>query len=272
MQNRDNAQKSGETTAAEDLSAFPPAFQMARNLVKQAWASGAGVAKGRAFLAKPEVANRRLEICAGCEFFRDRRCLKCGCFMDRKAHLEAASCPAGKWPAASSRKSGDDSCHYGDRPFSVEAFPENERAELMRLAAASVVTGGNFTFKGEALRARMKPGSEAIEVIKPSPARTAVEFWSESEKAEMQSLVTDARRAGRMSVSFKGRTFSLERGMNRRGGPTTAVEYFTQSFSEVDRAAFAAMANATKAAGGHEFEFKGRKYQFGVSAAQNSNG
>ena len=74
-----------------------------------------------------------------------------------------------------------------------------------------------------------------------------------------------------MTVQFKGRTFNLDRGVNRRGGPTSVVEYFTQGFSHGERAAFSELASATKASGRHEFEFKGRKFQFGAPEKPNAH-
>ncbi len=46
-----------------------------------------------------EVAQYRLEICKGCEFFRPKTqtCKKCGCFMKAKSMLANAKCPVGKW-------------------------------------------------------------------------------------------------------------------------------------------------------------------------------
>ncbi len=46
-----------------------------------------------------ELAQYRLEICKGCEFFKQRtqRCGKCGCFMKLKTGLANAKCPIGKW-------------------------------------------------------------------------------------------------------------------------------------------------------------------------------
>ena len=46
-----------------------------------------------------EVAAHRLEICKGCEFFRQttQTCKKCGCFMKAKSMLANAKCPVGKW-------------------------------------------------------------------------------------------------------------------------------------------------------------------------------
>ena len=46
-----------------------------------------------------EVAQYRLEICKGCDFFRKttQTCKKCGCFMAAKSMLANAKCPIGKW-------------------------------------------------------------------------------------------------------------------------------------------------------------------------------
>jgi hypothetical protein len=84
-------------TLEEDLRKFPSVFQLARNLATQAWVSGKGVLEGKKLLAVADTAYARLEICHSCEFYKDTRCLKCGCYMDKKAHLELAHCPAGKW-------------------------------------------------------------------------------------------------------------------------------------------------------------------------------
>lgn len=46
-----------------------------------------------------EVKEKRLEICRGCEHFIKitHQCKKCGCFMDQKTKIRAATCPVGKW-------------------------------------------------------------------------------------------------------------------------------------------------------------------------------
>ena len=81
----------------ENLESFPSMFQQARNLAKQAWLSGVDFAKGKPLLSTAEKAKARLDICASCAFFSQGRCSKCGCFMDKKAHLDAAQCPINKW-------------------------------------------------------------------------------------------------------------------------------------------------------------------------------
>ena len=81
----------------ENLESFPSVFQQARNLAKQAWLSGVDVAKGKPLLSTAEKANERIKICNGCEFFKEDRCVKCGCFMNAKIHLESSRCPINKW-------------------------------------------------------------------------------------------------------------------------------------------------------------------------------
>jgi hypothetical protein len=45
----------------------------------------------------PEEAERRYAICKTCEFFKNERCLKCGCYLKFKTAWRAESCPVGKW-------------------------------------------------------------------------------------------------------------------------------------------------------------------------------
>ena len=44
-----------------------------------------------------EVLKMRWDLCLGCEFLKDNKCEKCGCFMKVKHKLAMASCPVGKW-------------------------------------------------------------------------------------------------------------------------------------------------------------------------------
>ena len=44
-----------------------------------------------------EVLKMRWDLCSGCEFLKDDKCDKCGCFMKVKHKLAIASCPVGKW-------------------------------------------------------------------------------------------------------------------------------------------------------------------------------
>ena len=44
-----------------------------------------------------EVLKMRWDLCSGCEFLKDNKCLKCGCFMKVKHKLAMAFCPIRKW-------------------------------------------------------------------------------------------------------------------------------------------------------------------------------
>lgn len=51
--------------------------------------------------AKDTEAFRRLDICKACPelIALTHQCKKCGCIMNLKVKLAAASCPLGKWDA-----------------------------------------------------------------------------------------------------------------------------------------------------------------------------
>ena len=45
-----------------------------------------------------KIYDARMDICKKCDFFTKwKRCTRCGCFMNKKAQYEGASCPLGKW-------------------------------------------------------------------------------------------------------------------------------------------------------------------------------
>ena len=44
-----------------------------------------------------EVLKMRWDLCLGCEFLKDDKCQKCGCFMKVKHKLAHSKCPIGKW-------------------------------------------------------------------------------------------------------------------------------------------------------------------------------
>ena len=44
-----------------------------------------------------EGLKMRWELWLGCEFLKNNKCEKCGCFMKVKHKLKMASCPEGKW-------------------------------------------------------------------------------------------------------------------------------------------------------------------------------
>jgi hypothetical protein len=48
-------------------------------------------------IANEELQQKRQNVCDSCEFYINRRCNKCGCFMAVKIKLQTSSCPDGKW-------------------------------------------------------------------------------------------------------------------------------------------------------------------------------
>jgi len=78
---------------------MPSIGQMARSLGKSVANNAISVVKGNDLRLTPDEANRRLNICKGCQFFDSlsQRCSRCGCFLSVKTYLKAESCPVGKW-------------------------------------------------------------------------------------------------------------------------------------------------------------------------------
>lgn len=80
-------------------------FQAMPNLASQAWnlvTSVAGFVADGMKTVNEDQYRQRLEICDVCDFRRNNRCLKCGCFLSLKACGRAFRCPAGKWPTVDS--------------------------------------------------------------------------------------------------------------------------------------------------------------------------
>lgn len=75
------------------MSELPSLPSMVANAAKDV---GVWVASG-APMSPQELIDSRLAVCRGCEFFKDNRCAKCGCFMKAKASMVTAKCPLGKW-------------------------------------------------------------------------------------------------------------------------------------------------------------------------------
>jgi len=74
----------------------PSILEKGANFIKSAAKHVAGGMK----IVSQEEMDRRMAICAGCEFFTggDRpRCSKCGCHLKIKTRWESAHCPINKW-------------------------------------------------------------------------------------------------------------------------------------------------------------------------------
>jgi hypothetical protein len=88
--------------------ALPSIGQMIRTAAQAAIDETKAITRGESPVSQEEI-NRRLSICGECEFFtpnikelsekqrKQRRCVKCGCFMNLKAKLRSNHCPIGKW-------------------------------------------------------------------------------------------------------------------------------------------------------------------------------
>ena len=75
------------------MSDFPSFPEMAKTLLIE---SCKHMLNGCAHILIEDF-KKRLEICNKCEFLKDGRCVKCGCFMNIKARWETTKCPIGKW-------------------------------------------------------------------------------------------------------------------------------------------------------------------------------
>lgn len=198
----------------EDLSSFPSIFQQARNLVTQAWISGVGAARGVAVLTTPEKAAARLEICQACEFYRNERCLKCGCFMSKKAHVELAGCPENKWgdlTTVISPKSNPPQYMQID----ITTFPEDERAEIAELAIDSLRYDGRFAYnKVQYKAAKDKNGEIQISVFYNNARSTGRSFglldtFTQSEKEQFRALIGEKKNLADTTFTFKNQTFKI---------------------------------------------------------------
>jgi hypothetical protein len=74
-------------------SEMPSSIAMAGNLGKSLLEWSAGGFK----TCEGDELNKRLELCASCEYLINKRCLKCGCFIEVKTRLATSKCPVGKW-------------------------------------------------------------------------------------------------------------------------------------------------------------------------------
>lgn len=77
----------------------PPRGTQIRSFVGAVAAECAAVATGEPAV-EPEQKAERISICESCEFLvsTDRRCGKCGCWMEAKAGFRTQQCPESKWP------------------------------------------------------------------------------------------------------------------------------------------------------------------------------
>jgi len=190
-----------------DNKDFPSLFVQAENLVKQAISSGTDALKGKPLVASTEKAKARLDICAACEFFHQGRCLKCGCFMNKKAHLESAQCPINKW--------GDLQNPYLQKSISVniEDFPLQERETIIDIANHAAIAGNTFYHNNIPYKSKKnEDGGVSIFLynneIKRHTGTITSEFTAE-ELIEFNQLVRTSKNTEDKVFSFKGSNYKL---------------------------------------------------------------
>jgi hypothetical protein len=84
--------ESGEDDCKE--KSLPGVADMAKGLAK----AGVAWAKAGFKLADEQEHGRRWSICQVCDRLTDeKRCTRCGCFMEIKSRLAGMKCPDGRW-------------------------------------------------------------------------------------------------------------------------------------------------------------------------------
>lgn len=79
---------------------FPSVSQQFDNLSKFVFDMVTDVTSGDFnVFANQETQTERLQICQMCEFYaaKQKRCRKCGCWMEHKVQFSASTCPIDKW-------------------------------------------------------------------------------------------------------------------------------------------------------------------------------
>lgn len=85
------------TASLQPSASFPPLMQQLRNAAGAATRVASNIIHGKPLTAEDDVIAKRKEICNACEFFKNGRCLHCGCYLSSKQRLSSESCPVGKW-------------------------------------------------------------------------------------------------------------------------------------------------------------------------------
>ena len=241
----------------------PSLFVQARELVRQGIESAHGVLQGRGLLANADVAKERLEICRQCEFLAKDRCIKCGCFMDKKVHLAVTRCPEGKWgeslpdgaPPEQFRSGAPlaSRCHSNE-PLDLSGLPEDIRTELLDFAALGLKRGGTFWYKNAELLATRVNGE--VKVYKNVRRSTSADLLTPVEREEIRVASRDAASRGADSFVYKGRTY------HRNRQPTYSRAQFLEQnvWTDQERAEFSAAQDAARATGESEFVFRGKRF------------
>lgn len=78
---------------AAKMTDLPPLVEQAKSAAEAVGRVVAAAVRGEPIRASDEEHARRLAICKACEYYRDGRCLKCGCVMAWKSRLATERCP-----------------------------------------------------------------------------------------------------------------------------------------------------------------------------------
>lgn len=199
------------TTENTNNTEFPSLFTQVRNLVEQAVASGTGVLNGKPLMATIEKAKARLDICAACEFFSEGRCSKCGCFMNKKVHLDASQCPMNKWEDYLSA-------------VSIDTFSSEERETILAIANHAAEAGNIFYHNNSPYKSKKnEDNSISIFLYKPElkratqaqPQRTITSDFTREESTQFHQLVQVSKNTEDKVFSFKGKNYKVTVDGNR---------------------------------------------------------
>ena len=206
----------------ENLNEFPSVFQQARNLAKQMWVSGIDKAKGRPFLSSPEKAAARMAICETCEFLKENRCVKCGCYMSAKIHIESSGCPINKWGAELQKLNSPETVEAISRAperrdprVDLEKLPKKEADEMQELAQEALNYDGRFGYKRKQYKATIGADNivKIIEIFKLGPMAKRVHDMSVTDprdQVRFNKLIVDHQKPDMPKIfSFKKFYFHL---------------------------------------------------------------
>lgn len=78
---------------------LPSMSEQTKNAIVAVGQAIQGISNGKGLIVSEEIENQRKAICQNCEFLKNERCIKCGCFYKIKVKSPNWSCPVGKWNA-----------------------------------------------------------------------------------------------------------------------------------------------------------------------------
>lgn len=88
-------------TDKNDKEEFPSVEKQIGNLAKFAIEMVTDIATTHELdvFASKDLQKERMDICEKCEHFayRQKRCKKCGCWMEHKVKFTASECPDDRW-------------------------------------------------------------------------------------------------------------------------------------------------------------------------------